>query len=136
MPNNALRAIEPALTADEWESRAKTIRIGETDEVYVGLTRMAGSYGLYGGSIWTGRHERQPVRESGPIHPVAMYAALALANAALPDDDPRKITHDDVVMLLEFAAAQHHFGLKRLGEKLDSLLPPDVTTYYQVEPET
>jgi hypothetical protein len=64
--------------------------------------------------------------------------AMAVANSQLPDDDPRKITHEDVEVVQQMAddtfdAADSmdtspnttHFTLRRLAEKLRALLPPE-----------
>lgn len=62
--------------------------------------------------------------------------AIALANAALPDDDPRKITARDVGLLRDIAvgldAATDIPGamgcgrtLVRIADKLAALLPPE-----------
>lgn len=55
-------------------------------------------------------------------------AAIALANAALPDDDPRKITREDVDNLRGIlsgdAWAVAKADIKRLADTLESYLPP------------
>ena len=63
------------------------------------------------------------------------FRAMAVANAALPDDDPRKITRDEVAMIAEEARVRSwngtHYDLSlapdwnRLAAKLAALLPPE-----------
>lgn len=51
-----------------------------------------------------------------------LFALMALANAALPEGDPRKITHADVRML-DHVGNEYEMVLP-LMEKLAALLPP------------
>ena len=80
---------------------------------------------------------------------------MALANAALPDGDPRKITHEKIVALREVLSASDYMApsneigpaanakrqretddrwrlASELLDAIESLLPPDVTTYTSV----
>jgi hypothetical protein len=103
--------IPPALTAEQWERWTR----GETIE----LARSRGA-----------RVTRHPATYSSYVHP---HADMALANAALPDGDPRKITHGRVQLLRDYAAFFRREGLEhpRLAEMdafadaLAALLPPE-----------
>jgi len=55
------------------------------------------------------------------------HGVVALANAALPDGDPRKITHADLAALWSVGYPKHidRAGLARLYGKLAAILPPD-----------
>ena len=50
--------------------------------------------------------------------------AMAVANASLPDDDPRKITHDDVRKLRVLADENLEMFCSEMAAKLAALLPP------------
>lgn len=70
-----------------------------------------------------------------PAEPRALVGIIALANAALPEDDPRKITREDVLAMeavyrhiitdmrpgLPAAAIERCYAL---AAKLDAFLPP------------
>lgn len=90
--------ITPALTPEEWEyAMHEDVRDGLAYEV---------TY-LWGRS-----------RQAG---------AIALANAALPDDDPRKITRERVNILRELWAEcpyEYQTALRELADALESYLPP------------
>lgn len=63
---------------------------------------------------------------------VPAHIAIALANAALPDDDPRKITRKMVTGLREIASDQPWdeglgLWLNRVADVLESFLPPEGT---------
>lgn len=104
-------AIPPALTPDEWARVEPSDIYGHDDGgVYVGAYR--------GGDIEVG------VRD---------HALIALANAALPDTDPRKITRE-WVREIRGAARDYalpdgflHSGevLNRIADALASYLPPE-----------
>jgi hypothetical protein len=68
------------------------------------------------------------------------HAQIAKHNAALPDDDPRKITREDVALLRseyeaimdaqsdeywDAVAVERANGFKALADKLAALLPPE-----------
>jgi hypothetical protein len=110
--------IPPALTAEEW---AKTdIRRGD-------FTAHIGHWGddeLVVDDV-TGEN-------SVPVPADALPAVIALANAALPDGDPRKITRDDLLNLsadLDTAAGERGSACEMaswpLYAKLAALLPPE-----------
>jgi hypothetical protein len=99
------RAIEPALTAEEWQA---------LPDAAAAVAVMA-----------LPSLRRQPER---------MQIVMALANAALPDGDPRKITRAHVRMLESLRAAinkqrkENFEGVALLDEliaSLSALLPPE-----------
>src|SRR5690349_10334096 len=111
MPHET-KAIEPALTPEEWKH----------DERVAAFAREPGSRLLMG--------DRDDDR--------SCHRLMALANAALPDDDPRKITRDDIVLLLNLSrgiATFYNQGDERnmavrdqtraLAAKLAAFLPPE-----------
>jgi hypothetical protein len=53
-----------------------------------------------------------------------LEGVIALANAALPNDSPYKITRADVEHLQQFASEERSAILERLADKLKTLLPP------------
>lgn len=121
MPDNA-RAIEPALRKREWK---ECIR----DAAEMGWPLWEEMYAE------SARIEKIILDDAGNYvaNPDCSFAVMALANAALPDDDPRKITREDVAWLND--AAQHLDRLRlvdddaadaqRLAAKLAALLPPE-----------
>jgi hypothetical protein len=63
--------------------------------------------------------------------PEVQRKMIALANAALPDDDPRKITWEMVTVIREAAHVPQHDGatwederVTRIADTLESYLPP------------
>lgn len=101
--------IEPALTPEEWrDALSEDMRDGLAYEV---------SY------LW------------GRERP---HAAIAIANAALPDSDPRKLAREMVRYLLEIARFCESVSEERTGEiepetklrdiaaALESYLPPEI----------
>lgn len=130
MPDDT-RAIEPALTPEEWKREEIVIGNEITADIYSDRQQhfprqLSIHVPIYGSSNRAG-------------YPVSRLTQLmALANAALPDGDPRKITYRDIDLLRETANSLESGGpnLWALANKLESLLPPDVTTYTLREPET
>ena len=65
------------------------------------------------------------VADAGPAD---LFALIALANHALPDFDPRKISHDDLAQLRDWRAGKlrpdHASWSQRLIDILAALLPP------------
>lgn len=99
--------IAPALTAEEWASKSKA------DAGGVRFTLELGFVGVVPQITFDG---------VGPMLRYSdMPALMALANAALPDDDPRKITRADVETLRRHDDAI----LDRIADQLAALLPPD-----------
>lgn len=90
--------IEPALTAEEWADFARSSRLARK--------------GMLGAVLGSGQ----------------LPKVLAMANAALPDGDPRKITRDDVLILRQVVGAWfpdwRMEALAELAAKLAALLPP------------
>ena len=92
--------IEPALTPDQWARYWM-----EAEEMVRDTDATVQDY--------LAREYPNPARE------------IALANAALPDDDPRKITRADVHELAYMADQTDNDALLRIAAKLDALLPPE-----------
>ena len=92
--------IEPALTAEEWADFARSSRLARTGML-------------------------EAVLGSGQLPKV-----LAMANAALPDGDPRKITPQDVLDLqsmsntMDYEPVMYSGDIDRIAAKLAALLPP------------
>jgi len=126
--------IRPALTADEW-AKTSFIRPDSTFTAYGSDGRVfeAAAYNMaaeclpdseldIGDTIWTGE-------------PVA--SLIALANYALPDDSPYKITQADVELIRDSAEEFRvswpvgERGLLAVAAKLAALLPPQADTMRQ-----
>lgn len=114
--------IEPALSAEEW-AIGMVVRGEEFDgdgmhaQVNSVLGFMVDNY--------------CPETQSSHQDPNHLAAIIALANAALPDDDPRKITRQDLAMLRRAGGEFIDRGdcdalerLHRLRAVLASYLPP------------
>jgi hypothetical protein len=110
--------IPPALTAEEWARAARSIYgdIPQAADVYRDAI-------LYDGAA----------RWDGPGAATAAHGLAALANAALPAGDPRKIAPEDVALLRLIAEASFELDGPRsetgariaaLAAKLAALLPP------------
>lgn len=101
--------IEPALTPDEWKQWHEGERyiMPAEDSKHAGMMLNRRAFEI----------ETRP------------FAVMALHNASLPDDDPRKITRKDVIELL---VVSDHLdlhpdwskALESIAAKLDALLPP------------
>jgi hypothetical protein len=122
--------IEPAMTPKEWNEPEIDVGCGL---VWLGLDASP--------SRATGDTEAM---EMGPPYLVATWnsvndeqtltrlpAIIALANAALPDDDPRKVTHETVRALRSAGWAldgahqtDHGDRVRRVADVLESYLPP------------
>jgi len=108
--------IAPALAANEWKDRrCGAVSVHDVDEeTHVVLTDPDG----------------EMVSVSGPAE---VFALIALANDALPDGDPRKITRETVRLLVQLTtdtwaghrATDQRDSLARLARSLEALLPPD-----------
>ena len=108
MATNQQTRVEPALTPDEW------------GELYVE------GFSVSGGRLWNSA-DGQPVERPA--------ALMALANASLPDGDPRKITRRDAVLAEVCGryggnegwtlSGAHLDELLALARKLRALLPPE-----------
>ena len=107
--------LEPALRDDEWRNG----RVSWLRETGIALS-LAGELGLLiEGSqhITIGRNGHR------------LTALIAMANAALNDDDPRKLTRADVDALRAAAAGQNGNGgetaerLQHLANAIESYLP-------------
>jgi hypothetical protein len=107
--------IAPALKPEEWKDRrCGAVSVDHVDgETHVVVTDPDGEI----------------VSVSGPEE---VFALLALANDALPDGDPRKITHAKVRVLVKFASeirgghsSEDWDALRQLTQTLNALLAPD-----------
>lgn len=105
--------IEPALTPDEWRRGEKRLdqwsRIVGGDDIVI---------------------EGPDPQEAVTLRkPNEIAALIALANAALPDNDPRKITREMItklqMLLSAFEADDHvHDWYPAVVDALESYLPP------------
>lgn len=104
--------IRPALTCEEWE---------DVDEKDI--------HGWDDGNLYVGR----PRSKEGDLDITDRpHALIALANAALPDDDPRKITHESVAVIRAAGDNAAEWGhdlaaavLRGVADGLRSYLPPE-----------
>lgn len=81
--------IPPALTFEEWEAQTRqSPSLGESEQIFVDRRDGVAYFGVRAHDTWRG----QPYTGAVLASPRTMRAAIALANHALPDDDPRKIT--------------------------------------------
>jgi hypothetical protein len=104
-PNNVMRA----LSDEEWKAGVKRIA---APNAMIGLT--------YEGSV-APRLFMAASSHPGIVPTPLLHAAVALANDALPDEHPGKLTVDDLRAL----ELRDHDGLDRVVEKLAALLRPD-----------
>jgi hypothetical protein len=124
--------IESALTPDEWREM-----------------QHVGRYATFWRDYGPDRIDVTPVKHSPHVcsidYPDDLHALVALASAALPDDDPRKITREEVEVAKDIAEAAlavegddrkphgamvfvpdvEAAALLRLAAKLAALLPPE-----------
>lgn len=111
--------LKPALSAEEWTSRA--------------LTERADLSAYLDGSVAKNLRLVTSNCESGSaaiFEPNELPGLIALANDARRDDDPGKITRADVVVLKLSAEGDHECyenfaNLRALAAKLEALLPPE-----------
>jgi hypothetical protein len=126
--------IEPALTREEWATRT-ALRPEQIHAIHAEHMRMrahASALTLTGSySDETG--ETYDCNDVGIDIP-GIPALIALANAVLPDTDPRKITRHHVWIIRNLAGhvdTQHPGGIQfkreaeRLADALESYLPPE-----------
>jgi hypothetical protein len=114
--------IEPALTAEEWANTSAT------------RGRDGWEVAIEAGDGISFRYDADKAGSDDIGVPVsALPAVVALANAALPDDDPRKLVAADVKALNESAelieGEYHHSllpsALCALAARIAALLPPE-----------
>lgn len=120
MPNNDPTAIAPALTPDEWYAVKQSDR--EPIHEAAGALMQALMPNVDEPGIGRTTTER-------------LLACMALANAAVHKDDPRKITREDVRALADVLRhideqtfewlVQYSEDVHRLAAKLAALLPPE-----------
>ncbi len=108
--------IKPALSAEEW---ATDLGSAERDGAWVYAAK-----GFAG--VVVGRDDQ---KTGVHLSEDALPALIAIANAALPDDSPYKITRDDIGLIGYAIMALHHrpvnqAKLDSLAAKLEALLPP------------
>jgi len=111
--------IQPALTAEEWAEGQKSF-----DAVTIAVDQIRFGKGAL--SLTTPRYS---ALMQGDIVP----AIAALANAALPDDDPRKLVAADIALLDQLIGLRDDLGyamldmypIAALRAKLNALLPPE-----------
>jgi hypothetical protein len=115
------QAITPALTPEEWAEALERGGLSKDGTYYlperapngltVGITSEIGTF----------------------FHQQEIPTLIALANHALPDTDPRKLTREDLHAVMDASNGQEsEFNegddrLYRLEAKLAALLPPDGT---------
>jgi hypothetical protein len=116
--------MKPALTAEEWAARSrfgKSVLGGSETE---GRAFLDEESERDGDSSLVITYDSAVVAQAIPTDEV--LRVIALANAALPDDSPYKITHDDV----DVARGMFNPGddrdamILRLAAKLEALLNP------------
>lgn len=113
--------IEPALSVDEWADRS--VRLGR----YWWDGTMSGDDGCV--AVTSGTDPQESPR---PISGRCLPALIALANAALPDTDPRKIRRGWIIWLQEEADVLKRNGAgagalmaREIADALASYLPPE-----------
>lgn len=110
--------IEPALTAEEW-------RDGEFDSHYVNTptSLQIDHKGRVFATSDPDGDDRASVILNESHDFAALYKLIALANAALPDGDPRKITREIVDQLR--STRGEYLDFSAFGDALASYLPPE-----------
>lgn len=106
--------IEPVMSAAEWASPQDVI------DGYIDL-----ELGIVDVTLGAPGESRDARREKG--------ALIALLNASLPDDDPRKITREKIIELSGAVAAAERDGvydkeyawIREFLSALESYLPPE-----------
>lgn len=125
MADAATDEVRPALTAAEWRGNTLVRADARRPGWAVAVERDAGGRELFV-RYAADRHGTDAI----PLPPDALPAVIALANAALPDGDPRKITRADVDVLRTayldtLGVSDDEPSLKPLIAKLAALLPPE-----------
>lgn len=121
MPNDTEHQIPPALTAEEWRS------VGDMFSAKVSPCVVIDTHTFVRGSLTVEvrAHPHEPGYQAA-VTQAEVPRLMALANAALPDTDPRKITRAGVDALrLEPCDAAEEAEATRMLAALDALLPPD-----------
>ncbi len=108
--------LRSALSAEEWTTGALSER--ESMSAYLD--------GTEGFRLVTSNNESG---SAAIFEPSELPGLIALANAALPEGSPHRITRADVTMLREaadndHAAYEHYDRLTALADKLAAFLPP------------
>jgi hypothetical protein len=118
--------LKPALSADEWARKEHITEDADVVTVAIvgGRLDVMRHVTSYGEKVLDGRVVIDDQR--------SVIAVLALANAALPDDSPYKITRHDVADLVRFgenalwrADATLSATLSHIATKLAAILPPE-----------
>jgi hypothetical protein len=129
--------IEPVLSAEEWRPRLHFgAHADETAEVFAGVERgdtivqVNETWGPNAIEVWN----VSDWSESRSIHSTApeLHVIIALANAALPDSDPRKITREILERIREVVKqsdiAYESDDVDTFVNALESYLPPEPET--------
>lgn len=118
--------IEPALSAEEWK-KARDEGATHHDECFWLDNRFSVSASLYDGELIIATENGNSV---GSIDRPA--ALIALANAALPDSDRRKITREKIAVIrqcafdnLPYLAGAVAKAMVEFADALESYLPPE-----------
>ena len=116
--------IAPALTPEEWQQKSALLEAHMGRDTAVSV--VDSHFVLRAHDTWRG--ERYTAAVSATPH--HLVRIIALANAALPDDDPRKITRVTIAEIRNAAEnVDHEWGgpdadLWRIADVLESFLPP------------
>lgn len=124
--------IEPALSAEEWAVKCATPERWMGRDTAVSIVRSSSDVAhlvLHSHDAW----REEPYTAGLLATPHNLVPIIALANAALPDSDPRKITREklaNVLGALEVAANATRDESETLAfiAALESYLPPDLPT--------
>jgi hypothetical protein len=148
MPNEI---IKPALTAEEWNDFRAPVIQGEQAGAFIG-THAVNLTGPLVRTVSVAMHDGFRI---GHFHGDSAVQLMALANASLSDDDPRKITLADLLALRQSALflEEQRDGMlstkwpddanpwrmlaptvRELAAKLAALLPPEDTAIDQKAP--
>lgn len=122
--------IRPALTPEEWERETKADPTRGDTAAFLVRDGRAVYFIVRSHDTWRG----EPYTGAMHVSPAQSFAIMALANAALPEDDPRKITRELLTVMRAcidrmdahaeltdewLRVFQRHFA------QLEALLPPE-----------
>lgn len=103
--------ITPALASQEWERLAELREAHLSDSTIVSTAP-------------DGQITIQQYRVAFDVSRAALPGLIAIANAALHDDDPRKITRDRIVAMREALDETDNEALRQFADALEAYLPP------------
>jgi hypothetical protein len=115
--------IEPALTPEEWAAGMKALGAVRADSVFLNRSENAVYFGIRSHDTWRG----EPYTGAVVASKRSMAAVIAIANAALPDDDPRKITWEKIdawIDTCDAVGAWENATIRTFANALASYLPP------------